>query len=156
MRHRRPKDIGTAAETAVVRAARRNGFPNADRLTTTGTYDRGDVRLTTGLTAGVVVEVKAGQQATKPSDKQIMDWLREVETEKINAGAAVAFLVTKRAGVGASNAHNWWAWWHQDQFLELIGMSASIPKLTPVCTLLGSTFALLQHAGYGWKDDNYA
>lgn len=36
------KDIGTKAETAVVRAARTRGFPHADRITLSGPKDRTD------------------------------------------------------------------------------------------------------------------
>ncbi|HEY9249376.1 MAG TPA: hypothetical protein VIO38_09605 [Rariglobus sp.] len=102
----KPKSIGTAVETAVVRVARQHGFPNADRLTLTGNKDRGDI----GLCPGVVVETKGGRAAETASDNLIQAWLVETETERLNAGAAQAFLVTKRAGVGASNAHRWHAW----------------------------------------------
>ncbi len=53
----RSKEIGTAAETVVVRAARARGFPLADRLTLTGRYYRDDI----GLCSGVIVEVKTAK-----------------------------------------------------------------------------------------------
>ena len=88
-------------------AARRLGFPNADRLTLAGRLDRGDV----GLCPGVVLEVKGGDAARIASDGDIGRWLDETERERVNAHAAHAFLVVQRGHVGAINAHRWWAWW---------------------------------------------
>src|SRR5690606_39625587 len=98
----KPKQIGTAVETAIVRAARTRGFPNADRLTLTGATDRGDI----GLCPGVIIEAKGGQQAKTASDALIAKWLTETETERQNAGAAIAFLVTQRPGIGLPNARS--------------------------------------------------
>lgn len=151
----RPKDIGTSAETAVVRFARGAGFPGADRLTLSGTADRGDVRLTTGLTAGVVVEVKGGKAAEGASDAQVAAWLDETERERVNAGAAVALLVTKRKGHGAARAGAWWAHvrlgtfvrWHGSFLLaqRLDGAAAAVP----IRMRLDDALHLLRAAGYG-------
>ena len=59
----RPKDIGTAAETAVVRFLRDNGFPLAERRALHGSTDRGDITGTPGL----VWEVKGGDAAKTAS-----------------------------------------------------------------------------------------
>ena len=101
----RPKAIGTAAETATVRALRRLGFPHAERRALTGTLDQGDV---TGC-PGVVWEVKGGTAAKTASDGQVAEWLAETERERVNAGADIGVLVLQRAGVGAANADRWWA-----------------------------------------------
>jgi hypothetical protein len=142
----RPKNIGTAAETAVVRAARPRGFPGADRLTLTGALDRGDV----GLCPGVIVEVKGGDAARTASDGMIDGWLIETERERVNAGADVAFLVTQRAGVGPANAHRWWAWWRYSWIADL-GRTGIHPRLIgiPVRMQLGDALQLLRAAGYG-------
>lgn len=140
----RPKQIGTAAETAVVRAARTRGFPMADRLTLTGAHDRGDI----GLCPGVVVEVKGGEAAKTASDGQIDAWLDETETERHHAGAAHAFLVVQRRGVGAPNAHRWWAWWRLGW---IPGPELGNPATdhTPVRMTLDHALQLLRAAGYG-------
>jgi hypothetical protein len=142
----RPKNIGTAAETAVVRATRTRGFPNADRLALTGALDRGDV----GLCPGVIIEVKGGDAARNASDGMIDGWLIETERERLNARADVAFLVTQRAGVGPANAHRWWAWWRHSWIASLTGGKFH-PLLNdiPVRMQLGDALQLLRAASYG-------
>jgi hypothetical protein len=141
----RPKDIGTAGETAVVRHLRANGFPGAERRALRGTYDAGDV---TGC-PGLCVEVKAGQAAKTASDGQVAAWLTETETERVNADADVGMLVLQRAGVGAANAGRWWAVLQMRPaagHLEL-GEGAGAP--VTVRMHLTDALSLLQHAGYG-------
>jgi hypothetical protein len=101
----RSKSVGTAAETAVVRALRQLGFPHAERRALAGAYDLGDI---TG-TPGVVWEVKGGQAAKTASDGQVEAWLAETNRERDNAGALVGVLVMARSGIGAANADRWWA-----------------------------------------------
>ena len=143
----RPKQIGTAAESAVVKAARRLGFPHADRLTLTGNKDRGDV----GLCPGVILEVKGGQAAKGASDSLIQSWLVETATERYNAGADFAFLVTQRAGIGFPNAHRWWAHMYAADFLTLLGAPISLaPNLfAPLRMTLADALAVIRAAGYG-------
>lgn len=144
------KALGTAAESAVVRAARRLGFPHAERVVLHGRDDQGDVRLTPGLTAGVVVEVKGGQAAKTASDAQIAAWLVETETERVNAGAEVGFLVTHRAGVGYDNAHRWWAHLTAGQFVALLGVEESPSDPGAVLRMtLADVLACLRGAGWG-------
>lgn len=145
----RPKQIGTAAETAVVRAARAHGFGLADRLTLTGALDRGDI----GLCPGVILEVKGGQAAKTASDGQIEKWLAETERERVNASAQVAVLVTVRPGIGAPNAHRWWAHMTTTTLFDLIGGSRRNwgirhPEATIRMTL-AEALNLIRHAGYG-------
>lgn len=113
----RPKQKGTAAETAVVRWAKENGFPDADRLTLSGASDRGDVRLL----QGVIVEVKAHASAAsgQPGAKQLAGWLGETARETANAGASHGVLVVKRKGT-ADPAH-WWAYASLAEFVTLVG-----------------------------------
>jgi hypothetical protein len=142
----RPKNIGTAAETAVVRAARPRGFPNADRLTLTGANDRGDV----GLCPGVIIEVKGGDAARNASDGMIEGWLVETERERVNAHADVAFLVTQRAGVGPANAHRWWAWWRLG-WIDPLRYVVSRPHDRDIVVRmqLSDALLLLRATGYG-------
>jgi len=144
----RPKQIGTAAETAVVRAARTRGFPHADRLTLTGNKDRGDI----SLAPGVIVEIKGGEKARAASDLDIERWLGETLVERANANADVAFLVTQRRGVGYPNAHRWWAWFRLSWFDTLRGhdVNTEDPDSTLVVRmLLDDALTLIRNAGYG-------
>lgn len=100
----RPKNKGTAAETAVVRYARANGFPLAERLALAGAKDQGDIRLT----RHIHLEVKGGKAAETASDTQIAAWMEQAAIEAGNADVPYCFLVTKRAGKGPKNAGDWW------------------------------------------------
>lgn len=143
----RAKAIGTAAETAVVRAARPRGFPWADRYALHGGKDIGDVFLC----PGVIVEVKGGEWARRASDTLIDDWLTETERERVNAGAPVGFLVVQRAAVGAINAHRWSAWWRMGHLMALIPHQGIPPELwaLPVRLTLETSLLILRSAGYG-------
>ena len=101
----RSKDIGTAAESAVVRVMRASGWPDAERAALHGAQDRGDL---TGIGA-VCVEVKGGHRAETASDGQVLAWMAELDAECVHKGADVGVLVLKRKGVGAANADRWWA-----------------------------------------------
>jgi len=144
----RPKDIGTRAESAIVRAARTRGFPGADRRTQTGRYDRGDILLC----PGIIIEAKGGDMAKRASDTLIDDWLDETQTERMNAGAEVAFLVTQRAGHGPQNAHNWWAHWRLGWLMgldDLFAPPAGLDIHTPIRLTLGNTLLILRAWGWG-------
>ena len=146
----RPKDIGTRAETAVVRAARSRGFGLADRLTLTGQHDRGDVRLTPGLVAGVIAEVKGGNSARQASDRMVRAWLAEAEQERTNADADVAILVTQRAGYAPARADQWWAYTTAGTLADLLDSGVMPPDPgEPVRVTLAAMLRLLRAAGYG-------
>jgi hypothetical protein len=98
------RNIGTAAETAVVRYAAVNGFALAERLALKGNADHGDVRLVPGLH----VEVKGGKAAEKAGPGMIADWMDECDTEAANSGSLV-FLVRKRAACGVAQVGRWHA-----------------------------------------------
>lgn len=150
MAPRRPRDIGTAAETAVVRYLRSAGFPHAERRALRGAQDAGDITGTPCL----AWSVKAGAYAHDPSDRQISDWLAELEAQRVNARADWGALVTRRRGT--SNPGRWWAWM---PLLSVIllggGPTAPQPGMRrllgeqPVRMHLGTTVALLRNAGYG-------
>lgn len=111
----RPKQIGTAAESAVVKVARKAGFSAADRHVLKGGADEGDIWLLPGgMPSQVIIEVKGGHAAEQASDAQIEKWLAETDAEVLNTNRAtgayvMGFLVTKRKGVGTANAGRWWA-----------------------------------------------
>jgi hypothetical protein len=143
----KPRAIGTAAETAVVRALRAHGFPHAERRSLKGTLDQGDVTGTPGL----CWEVKGGHAAWTASDRDIDAWLAETETERRNAAADVGILVVQRKGVGADNAHRWWAIMRLGDMLALRnpGTPPDLRVTWPVRLKLADACQLLRDAGYG-------
>ena len=146
------KSKGTAAETALVRWLRANGFPGADRQPLRGGRDQGDV----ALCPGVVVEVKyhAGPAATgQPTAATLAAWLDEVDVEQSNAGAAVAFLVVKRKGT--TDPGRWFAYVHLSTFVDLTDpeepciLPDGLAHDPPVQLAVADLAALLRAAGYG-------
>ena len=101
----RARDVGTATERAVVAFLRENGWPHAERRALAGAHDLGDVVGCVGL----AIEVKGGRAAEVASDGQILAWLMETEAERLNAGADIGILVTKRTSYGPARAGAWWA-----------------------------------------------
>jgi Holliday junction resolvase len=95
----KPKQKGTAAETAVVRYLRANGFPQADRAALHGSQDTGDI---TGI-PDTVIEVKNCKQL------QLNQWLEELRCEFYTArklrGAWWGGLWVKK--YGSTNPGNW-------------------------------------------------
>lgn len=132
-------NIGTVAETAAVRALQKLGWPGAERRRLNGRDDRGDV---TG-TPGICWEVKGGAVAKNASDAQIALWLHETERERSNAGADIGVLVVQRRGIGAPNAHRWWAIVHGN----VLGLT-TIGDL-PVRLTLDAMCHWLRSQGYG-------
>ncbi|MEV0726028.1 hypothetical protein AB0I37_25020 [Micromonospora purpureochromogenes] len=147
---RRPRDIGTAAESATVKYLAANGFPHAERRSLRGALDAGDI---TG-TPAVCWEVKGGDAARTASDLTISRWMAELAAETVNAKADVGLLVVQRAGVGPGNAGRWWAYMPAAQLVEVAGdVPASCPLPTfPVRMLLADAVTLLRAAGYGEPD----
>lgn len=149
----KPKAIGTAGETAVVKFLRVNGSPAAERPALHGALDEGDI---TG-TPGVAWEVKAGHAAENASDAQVEAWLAEAEVERVNRGSDVAVLVLKRKGKGAASAGQWWAFLPGSAFVYLASlaetrgrMSYVLHKPLPAVRLtLADAVRLLRRAGYG-------
>ncbi|MEU4534322.1 hypothetical protein AB0G15_05565 [Streptosporangium sp. NPDC023825] len=144
----RPKDIGTAAETAVVKALRLNGFPHAERRALAGSYDLGDI---TG-TPGICWEVKGGAAAKDASDGQIEKWLAETETERLNSRSDIGVLVVQRRGIGPKNADRWWAifpLWLLDSLAKDLHVVSLNTWHIPVRMTLGNLCTLLRDAGYG-------
>jgi len=99
----RSKDIGTRGETQVVKFLIESGFPYAERRALHGSTDLGDITGTPGL----VWEVKSGEAAMTASDNQIVAWLKETETERVNAkNAEFGTLVVQRR---RQHPRAWWA-----------------------------------------------
>lgn len=151
---RRPRDIGTKAESAVVKVLTANGFPQAERRALRGERDAGDL---TG-TPGICWSVKGGDQARNASDLDIERWLADLATQMRHARADIGVLVVQRKGVGEANAHRWWAIMPAFQLADLAAepqMSAA-PLNFPVRMLLANAVTLLRAAGYGEPPDEVA
>ena len=106
----KPKQKGTAAETAVVSFLQSAGFPHAERLALQGGKDRGDI---TGI-PGIVVEVKNEAQYTLSS------WLTECRIEVDNARADFGFVAAKPRGVGNTRIDQWYAIMNQGPWWDLV------------------------------------
>lgn len=142
----RPKDIGTAAETAVVRYLQANGWPNAERRALRGNLDCGDV---TG-TPGICWEVKGGKAAETAGRKQVADWMAETETERVNSGSEYGVLVMKRRGTGAVNVSSWEAVMPASDWVRTMGLEPDLRLWDwPLRTDLSIVVQLLRRAGYG-------
>jgi hypothetical protein len=145
---RRPKDIGTAAETAVVRYLQANGFAGAERRALRGGTDAGDI---TGC-QGLAWEVKYRDRPV--SDAQITAWVAETETERINAAADIGILVVRRP---RANVAAWWAVIPLDVAAYLASPYDAISHGgPPVRMLLADAVRLLRGAGYGDPLDDKA
>lgn len=146
MTRRRPRDIGTYAETAVTRVAEHHGFPYAERRGLRGALDAGDI----ALCPGAFLEVKGGDYARTASDGTIDGWLDVlgVKRDRLDANA---FLITQRPHVGPMNAGRWWAWARLGWLAELGGGVRPRGSLyaMPVRTTLADALTLLRAAGYG-------
>lgn len=147
------RNKGTAAETGVVRWARLNGYPHADRQPLRGGRDQGDLTLC----PGVIVEVKAHRLPTGvPTRGQLDTWLAQTEAERVNARADVAVLVVKRPGT--TDPGRWFAYVTAHTLADLLtGVTATVRthlEHLPVCMALADLTAVLRAAGWGALDDD--
>jgi hypothetical protein len=143
----RPKAIGTATETAVVRALHTLGFPGAERRALHGALDLGDITAC----PGIILEVKGGQAAKTASDLQVHVWHGETMRERDQAGADIGLLVLARKGIGPANARHWWVVTSAPTLAYLYGGTPRHEVLpTPLVRLtLGDATRLLRMYGYG-------
>jgi len=91
------KQKGTAAESAVVKYLRENGFTQVERRALQGSQDKGDV---SGI-IGLVIEVKDHKTMT------LGQWMEELKTEIENDNAETGVVIHKRRGKG--DVGEWYA-----------------------------------------------
>jgi hypothetical protein len=150
-RRRRPKDIGTATETAVVNYLREHGWPSAERRALAGTYDLGDIIGT----PGICWEIKGGKAAETAGDGQVGVWLAETNRERDNANADYGVLVMKRKACGTASVGRWWAAVTARDITSIVGRFsngrhvATGVATAPVRLTLADLLPLLRAAGYG-------
>ena len=116
----KPKAIGTAAESAVVKYLHSIGYTpqTAMRKTLSGASDVGDVWCHHAY-GTLIIEVKGGEQAKSASHGQIEAWLAEAVREADNARldtVVLPVLVTQTRGVGLPRAGDWRAWVRASDF----------------------------------------
>lgn len=143
----RPKDIGTRAETAVLKQLLPY-FPEARREVLHGNKDWGDI-LADG---SFVFEVKGGHQAWTSAPGDIDRWLIEAEVEAANAGRPFGILVVQRKGYAAERAGKWWAWVPIAIFAHLVGGEALIANGAPLRLELHDLLEVLADQGFGGSD----
>lgn len=99
---------GTAAESAVVRYLRANGFPQCERRRLRGAEDWGDLTGTPGLCWEVKggTSAKEALEAARGNSAAITKWLGETERERRSSASDVGLLVVQRRGTG--DAGRWW------------------------------------------------
>lgn len=144
----KPKAKGTAAETAVVKYMRDNGFPGADRQPLRGNRDAGDI----ALCPGIVLEIKSHATAAtgQPGPTLLDTWIIQAEAERINAGAAHCPLIVKRKGAGDANVGAWFSYLPAGHLATLIGAHPDFHAAPfPVCMSVAALTMLLRGAGYG-------
>jgi len=109
------KQKGTAAETALVRFLQGQGFPNAERRALGGGGFGEDLGDITGIPS-LCMEVKNHKSYSIPA------WLKETETERINAKADFGILVVKPVGVGITpdKVGQWWAIMPMQMMMDLL------------------------------------
>lgn len=98
----RPKDVGTAFETACARWLSERLGQRIERRALHGTKDEGDLgwlRSSTGLDG--IVECKAGAAAEAAQPANVRRWREQTLDERSNSLAGFALLVLKTPGVGA-------------------------------------------------------
>jgi hypothetical protein len=84
----RPKQRGTAWETAIVNFLIENGVRHAERRTLSGSQDKGDIA---GI-PGVVIEAKNAARM------DVSGWVDEANLERDNAKAEVGVVWAKKRG----------------------------------------------------------
>ena len=82
------KQKGTAAETAVVKYMKEQGWIHAERRALHGNLDKGDINLG----SPVVLEVKDHKAIT------LSEWLKELKVEMGNAEVEVGAVIAKKRG----------------------------------------------------------
>jgi hypothetical protein len=140
----RPKVIGTAGESAIIRFLKVSGFPHAERRALAGAADMGDV---TGI-PGICIEVKAGEVAKGLHPSLVSQWLRETEIERLNSNSDIGLLVVQRRGFGITRAGYWWT--------ILPSYVCMLPNVDPhgfVMLPFSDAVTMLRRMGYGQSSD---
>lgn len=102
------KQKGTAAETAVVKWLKSEGWRYAERRALHGNLDKGDINMG----APVVIEVKDHKTIT------LAEWMKELKTEIANADVSVGAVIAKKRGT--LDVGDWYAVMPASVFVALL------------------------------------
>ena len=102
------KQIGTRAETKVVKFLRSYGY-GARRKALAGNKDEGDVELFDAprLCKPITLEIKAGKQTANPNRTQLEEWIRQARVEAARSGEDKAYLCVVRYNRKIEDADVW-------------------------------------------------
>ena len=141
----KPKAIGTAAETQVVKYLRENGFSKAERRALHGGKDVGDILACDDFLVEVKVRGKDSSNAGlgQPGDAELLGWLDELDNELWNAGCTYGLLVVKRKGT--TDVAKWWGYVYLDAFTNLLGVEISA-SVSWVCMEVAPMVELVKNA----------
>ena len=156
-------DVGKKQEQAIVRHAKANGFPGADRIIRTGAgkgyavrADEGDIWLCPGVIVqskrlkGKTVAGTTQAKSTAEMELEVPEWLAQTEAQRVAAKAAHAVLIVRRFGF--SDVGKWWAFFSFYDLCYLAGVfGMRQPQLVgvPVRLTVADAYTLLRAAGYG-------
>lgn len=151
---RSSRQQGIRAERAVAAYLREHGWPDAERMVSTGWRAGGRERADTGDIGGIwplVVQVKSTGNL---STRDVARTLDDVDVQTIAAGGDYGVLVQRRHG--KSDVGEWWAYTRVRELVALVETPdvAARQRDTSdevVRLRLAGLVSLLQVAGYGGK-----
>jgi hypothetical protein len=147
--------VGKEQEQRIVRHAKNNGFPGADRIIRTGAGKDYAVRDDEGdiwLCPGVIVQSKRLSPPNR-MERAITGWLAETEAQRVASRAAHAVLVVRREGT--TDIGEWWAWFYFAGLFAIRGCriwdcwNFTGTALMPVRLTVADAYTLLRTNGYG-------
>lgn len=144
--------VGKAQEQAIVRHAKANGFPGADRIIRTGAGKGYAVRADEGdiwLCPGVIVQSKRLSPVTR-MERAVIAWMIETEAQRVAAKAEYALLIVRREGT--ANVGHWWAHLYLRDLVWLATKhkhNVGDDHEERVRLTVADAYTLLRAAGYG-------
>lgn len=142
----KPKNKGTAAESALAVYLQLSGFPYAERRSLQGALDKGDITGTPGL---------CWEMKVADAGFQLSGWLRETETERVNSRSEWGILVCKPKGLGARSVAGWPAFMRQGEFDRLRRVvhgetgGRHVDVVLPISKIASIVPTLKAHPGWG-------
>ena len=141
--------VGKDQEQAIVRHAKANGFPGADRIIRTGAGKGYAVRPDEGdiwLCPGVIVQSKRLSPPNR-MERAVAGWLAETRLQRYAAKADHAVLIVRREGT--ADISKWWAHLYLHDLIYLAADCGIRNDSVPVRLTVADAYTLLRAAGYG-------
>ena len=148
-------NVGKEQERHIVRHAKANGFPGADRIIRTGAGPNYSVRPDEGdiwLCPGIIIQSKRLSPPNR-AERAVAGWLDETRAQCIAAGADYGVLIVRREGT--ADVGEWWAWLcvadvirlHSGTRIALFNWARTARM--PVRLTVADAYILLRSSGYG-------